>query len=108
MRHLAAYLLLVVGGNATPSAEDVKALLGMRFSYLRSRAYMIFKMHFILLFSLPETVGIESDSERLTSLLSELEGKDLAEVSLELNNFLYVSIISNIYSLSPSERRSLW
>ncbi len=27
MRHLAAYLLLVVGGNATPSAEDVTTLL---------------------------------------------------------------------------------
>ena len=28
MRHLAAYLLLVIGGNAAPSAEDVTALLG--------------------------------------------------------------------------------
>mmetsp|Transcript_10792 Transcript_10792/g.16250 ORF Transcript_10792/g.16250 Transcript_10792/m.16250 type:complete len:122 (+) Transcript_10792:102-467(+) len=54
MRHLAAYLLLVVGGNATPSAENIKTLLA--------------------------TAGIESDEERLTSLITELEGKDVAEL----------------------------
>jgi large subunit ribosomal protein LP2 len=54
MKHLAAYLLLVAGGNATPSAADVKALLA--------------------------TVGVEADNERLTQLLGELEGKDLTEL----------------------------
>ena len=47
MRHLAAYILLVVGGNATPSAEDVTALLAK--------------------------AGVEVDAERLTTLLTELE-----------------------------------
>ncbi|KAK6505550.1 60S acidic ribosomal protein P2 [Arthrobotrys musiformis] len=51
MKHLAAYLLLVTGGNASPSAGDVTALL--------------------------ESVGIEADSERLEKLLSELDGKDI-------------------------------
>lgn len=54
MRHLAAYLLLVVGGNATPSAEDVKSALGQ--------------------------AGIETDSDRLNTLITELEGKDVNEL----------------------------
>ncbi len=48
MRHLAAYLLLVVGGNASPSAADVTALLGK--------------------------ANIAVDEERLNSLIAELEG----------------------------------
>ena len=55
--HLAAYLLLVVGGNASPSAEDVKTVLS--------------------------AAGIESDEERLSTLISELEGKSLAELIAE-------------------------
>lgn len=54
MKHLAAYLLLSLGGNSSPSAKDVKSVL--------------------------ESVGIEADDERLSSLISELEGKDLQEV----------------------------
>eukprot|EP01036_Dinobryon_divergens_P023006 gene23006-31315_t len=54
MRHLAAYLLLVTGGNASPSAEDVTALLSK--------------------------TGIEVDETRLSTLIGELEGKDLAEL----------------------------
>lgn len=54
MKHLAAYLLLGLGGNNSPSAEDIKGVLS--------------------------AVGIEADEERLTSLLSELEGKDINEV----------------------------
>lgn len=56
MKHLAAYLLLGLGGNASPSAADVKAVL--------------------------ESVGIEADSERLEKLISELEGKDINEVRI--------------------------
>ncbi|KAI0792117.1 60s acidic ribosomal protein-domain-containing protein [Abortiporus biennis] len=51
MRHIAAYLLLQIGGNASPSAADVKKVLG--------------------------AVGIEADEERLSKLISELEGKDI-------------------------------
>ncbi|KAJ4345324.1 60S acidic ribosomal protein P2 [Didymosphaeria variabile] len=54
MKHLAAYLLLGLGGNTSPSASDVKEVL--------------------------ESVGIEADSERLDKLLSELEGKDINEL----------------------------
>ena len=48
MRHLATYLLLVAGGNASPSAGDITNVL--------------------------EKAGIEVDSDRLTQLLGELEG----------------------------------
>ncbi|GAA6023139.1 hypothetical protein JCM10207_005738 [Rhodosporidiobolus poonsookiae] len=54
MKHVAAYLLLVSGGNASPSAADVTALL--------------------------KTVDIEADSAAVEKLVSELSGKDLAEV----------------------------
>ncbi|EJD43762.1 ribosomal protein 60S [Auricularia subglabra TFB-10046 SS5] len=51
MRHLAAFLLLQIGGNASPSADDIKKVLG--------------------------AVGIEADDDRLGKLISELEGKDI-------------------------------
>jgi large subunit ribosomal protein LP2 len=54
MKHLAAYLLLALGGNSSPSESDVKTVL--------------------------ESVGIEADDERLSKLISELKGKDLQEV----------------------------
>ena len=54
MKHLAAYLLLGLGGNTSPSAADVKEVL--------------------------ESVGIEADDERLEKLVSELKGKDIGEV----------------------------
>jgi large subunit ribosomal protein LP2 len=54
MRHLAAYLLLVAGGNETPSAEDVTNVLSQ--------------------------AGVEVDTERLETLIKELEGKNLAEL----------------------------
>ncbi len=54
MKHLAAYLLLGLGGNASPSKKDVKEVL--------------------------DSVGIEADDERLDKLLSELKGKNISEV----------------------------
>ena len=50
MKHLAAYLLLGLGGNTSPSEDDIKGVL--------------------------EAVGIEADEDRLETLLSELKGKD--------------------------------
>ena len=47
MRHLAAYLLLVAGGNATPTVADVTALLAK--------------------------TGVEVDAEKLAQLMTELE-----------------------------------
>ncbi|KAJ8587328.1 ribosomal protein 60S [Rhizopogon salebrosus TDB-379] len=64
MRHIAAYLLLQIGGNASPSAADVQKVLA--------------------------AVGIEADDERLEKLISELDGKDvnalIAEGSAKLSS----------------------
>ena len=46
--------MLVAGGNASPTAADITAVLS--------------------------EVGVEVDSERLTSLLAEMEGKDVSEL----------------------------
>ncbi|XXG98666.1 hypothetical protein Hte_004995 [Hypoxylon texense] len=57
MKHLAAYLLLGLAGNTSPSAGDIKEVL--------------------------ESVGIEADDDRLEKLLSELDGKDINELIAE-------------------------
>ena len=54
MKLLAAYLLLVLGGNATPSAEDVTAVI--------------------------TSAGGEADEAQLATLFADLEGKDVAEL----------------------------
>ncbi|KAM9798700.1 60S acidic ribosomal protein P2 [Syngnathus typhle] len=54
MRYVAAYLLAVLGGNTSPVAKDIKAILS--------------------------SVGIEADDDRLNKVISELEGKNINEV----------------------------
>ena len=54
MKELATYLLLKLGGNASPTSDDITAALA--------------------------TVGAEVDADRLSTLLTDLEGKDLNEV----------------------------
>mmetsp|Transcript_8711 Transcript_8711/g.11969 ORF Transcript_8711/g.11969 Transcript_8711/m.11969 type:complete len:118 (+) Transcript_8711:26-379(+) len=54
MRHLAVYLMLVIGGNAAPTAEDVTNALS--------------------------AAGVEVDTERLNTLVAELAGKDIEEL----------------------------
>nr|ACM09422.1 60S acidic ribosomal protein P2 [Salmo salar] len=54
MRYVAAYLLVVLGGNTSPSSKDIKNILG--------------------------SVGIEAEAERLDKVVSELNGKDINEV----------------------------
>lgn len=54
MRHVAAYLLCVLGGNATPSAADVTSVI--------------------------TACGGEVDEEQLGHLMEELEGKDIGEL----------------------------
>ena len=54
MRYVAAYLLATLGGNKNPSAKDIEAILG--------------------------SVGIEVDNEKLSKVISELNGKDINEV----------------------------
>ncbi|EJD07624.1 ribosomal protein 60S [Fomitiporia mediterranea MF3/22] len=57
MRYIAAYLLLQIGGKSSPSTDDIKHVLG--------------------------SVGADVDDDRLSKLLSELEGKDIAELITE-------------------------
>lgn len=54
MKVIAAYLLAVLGGNTSPTADDVKNIL--------------------------ESVGAEADEEKLEFLLTELKDKDITEV----------------------------
>ena len=60
MKHLAAYLLLGLGGNTSPSASDIEGVLS--------------------------SVGIDADKERVEKLLSDLKGKDINEVSENQRN----------------------
>merc|ERR1712121_601184 len=57
MRYVAAYLLAVLGGNAAPSAADVKAIIS--------------------------SVGIDVDGEKLDKVISELKGKSVEELIAE-------------------------
>ena len=62
MKLLAAYVLLILGGKESPSAEDVTALI--------------------------TAAGGEVDEEKLTVLLSDLEGKDIHELLAKGDNDL--------------------
>jgi len=57
MRHVAAYLLAVLGGKASPTADDVKAILA--------------------------SVGVEADAKALDVVIKELKGKSLEELIAE-------------------------
>ncbi|KAH7106003.1 hypothetical protein BKA62DRAFT_826399 [Auriculariales sp. MPI-PUGE-AT-0066] len=54
MRYIAAYLLLQMGGTASPTAQDIKRVLG--------------------------SVDVQVDDERLNALLDALKGKDINEL----------------------------
>ncbi|XP_027366517.1 60S acidic ribosomal protein P2-2-like [Abrus precatorius] len=54
MKVIAAYLLAVLGGNNSPSSDDIKEILGC--------------------------VGSEADDEKIEQFLSEIKGKDVVEV----------------------------
>ncbi|KAI3823292.1 hypothetical protein L1987_04726 [Smallanthus sonchifolius] len=54
MKVVAAYLLALLGGNACPSAGDLKNILG--------------------------SVGADADDDRIELLLSEVKGKDITEL----------------------------
>ena len=62
MKYLAAYLLLVNAGTATPSAADVKAVLS--------------------------AADIEVEEEKVEKLISELDGKNVEELIAEGNEKL--------------------
>ncbi|KAM0923271.1 hypothetical protein ACQ4PT_005591 [Festuca glaucescens] len=54
MRFVAAYLLATLGGNPSPTKDDVRAILG--------------------------SVGAEVEEDKLEMLFKEVEGKDLADL----------------------------
>uniref|UniRef100_A0A8C8SMB9 Large ribosomal subunit protein P2 n=1 Tax=Pelusios castaneus TaxID=367368 RepID=A0A8C8SMB9_9SAUR len=54
MRYVAAYLLAVLGGNESPSSKDLKKIL--------------------------DSVGIETEDERLNKVIGELNGKNIEDV----------------------------
>lgn len=54
MRYVAAYLLAVLGGKASPAAADVEKILS--------------------------SVGIEADGEKLKKVIAELNGKSVEEL----------------------------
>ncbi|XP_011636761.1 60S acidic ribosomal protein P2 [Pogonomyrmex barbatus] len=54
MRYVAAYMLAVLGGKASPSQNDIEKILS--------------------------SVGIETDAEKLKKVISELNGKPIDEL----------------------------
>lgn len=54
MRHVAAYMMLVLGGNKAPTADDVKNVLS--------------------------AAGIEADDTQLTRLIDALANKNIDEI----------------------------
>ncbi|CEO96018.1 60S acidic ribosomal protein P2 [Plasmodiophora brassicae] len=54
MKHVAAYLMAVLGGNASPTEADVKKILAAG--------------------------GIEADANQLKLLLAQVQGKDIGEL----------------------------
>ena len=68
MRYVAAYLLAVLGGNETPKANDLKAIL--------------------------ESSGVGYDAEKASTVITKLAGKSVAEVFIILLiSFLSYSFI---------------
>ena len=55
MRYVAAYLLATLGGNASPSENDLKKIL--------------------------ESVGVGYDANRASTVVKQLKGKSLPDVS---------------------------
>jgi len=62
MRHVAAYILAVIGGKADPSEADLKKILN--------------------------SVGIEPVDEHLKIVVNQLNGKDLFQLIAEGNSLL--------------------
>ena len=59
MRYIASYLLLALGGETDITSEKMKKVLS--------------------------SVGIESDSDKLNKIISELKGKSITEVMIRRN-----------------------
>ena len=66
MKYLAAYLLLVQGGNESPAAADIKKVI--------------------------ESVGVEADEARINELLASLEGKGTLEEIIAAGSQKFASV----------------
>lgn len=77
MRYVAAYLLAVLGGKASPAAADLEKILS--------------------------SVGIESDSEKLKKVISELAGKSVEDL---ITQGTFISNLIYLYSASFTQRCS--
>jgi large subunit ribosomal protein LP2 len=71
MRYVAAYLLAQQGGNDAPSADNIKAILSRYHPYPS------------LFANKNSSVGIDADEEKLSLVISQLSGKNVAEVIAE-------------------------
>lgn len=77
MDNIAAYLLLQIGGNASPTSADIKKVFA--------------------------SVGIEADDERLNKLISELKGKDINAVSC-LSHTPCLLVVINFVCMNTVDR----
>ena len=75
MRYVAAYLLAVLGSNTSPKSSDIEKILS--------------------------SVGIESDSEKLNKVISELSGKNVEELIQTGMHYLFQpkDVNSKIFAL---------
>ena len=82
MRHVAAYLLAALGGNDSPSASDIKAILS--------------------------SVGVEADDASLKTVVDSLKGKvrtRLPDINMRENFVLHIilsirsCLLCSLYSL---------
>ncbi|CAJ0572429.1 unnamed protein product, partial [Mesorhabditis spiculigera] len=75
MRHVAGYLLAVLGGNEHPSVADIEHILG--------------------------AVGIDSDADKAKLVVSSLKGKSIEEVIAEGSKHL-VSVAGGGGAAAPA------
>lgn len=68
MRYVAAYLLAVLGGKASPSQNDIEKILS--------------------------SVGIETDAEKLKKVISELNGKSIDEL---IASGMYLCVLCTLF-----------
>ncbi|EOY04181.1 Uncharacterized protein TCM_019444 [Theobroma cacao] len=80
MKVIAAYLLAVLGGNTNPCADDLKHILDSgQFKFENNKQIKPF-IDFSLLLLFWLTVEVEAGDAKIELLLSQVNGKDLAEL----------------------------
>jgi large subunit ribosomal protein LP2 len=86
MKYIAAYVLLVLGGNSSPKQEDVTDVLA--------------------------AVGVQADAQQLSLLIKDLQGKDiydlLASGSKAIDDIYCRTIVSAPAPNTPRIRKSVF